>query len=162
MRKQVKPQEDLPENLIEESGGELLLRVRRATVEQEIRAYDSLNIHRKALVTALTDPYILVDAEHEIIEWNPAMVAWSGVVWENAVGRPLVEVLEDEIVNRYEVALISYTDEFPDAGGHAVCVDGPLQVRRNLYAAEIVLIPLYRIPYVLEAIAILFRPGLKM
>ena len=137
--------------------------VQRANADQARRVADCLHVAFDAFVNHVEQPCIALDSTCQITRWNPAMAVWSGIDEDAAIGQPLSAILTPESAARLDAANAALREAeetlgSPD-GDPVFVLDGVFTVGESKTARRVSLVPLCRIPRVVEKVVVLFSPA---
>ena len=131
-------------------------RLLRANAEQARRVVGCLQAFHLLLLTNLQQPCFQLGRDGRITRWNPALEDWSGVTRTEAEGQPLSACLPLPTCALIEGAIgVALASEAEGETAPVLTLEGPLLVFSDQTAEELTLLPLYRIPHIIEAFVVL-------
>ncbi|HZP82612.1 MAG TPA: PAS domain-containing protein [Chthonomonadaceae bacterium] len=133
----------------------------RANAEQARRVADCLRSFHEALLGHLAQPCFAIDREGRITRWNAAMEAWSGLLAQGVVNRPLAEIIcpsfEKLMARALHAALTGRKPAGCEGDNRAFRYAIPLALLPGLDAVPITFLPLCRIPGYVESVVALIE-----
>jgi PAS domain-containing protein len=130
-----------------------------ATAEQARRAAECMRNSFDALLRNTTQPCFALDAVSTVIRWNGAMAHWTGVPERDALGRPLSSIFCAESAVQIEAVNLLFREaeeRRSEVDADPLCeLDGEFTFRDDLASARISLLPLCRIPQIVETVVVL-------
>jgi PAS domain-containing protein len=139
------------------------LAVQRANAEQARRVADRARLTVEAVIRHTIQPCLALDDAGCVIRWNPAMAAWTGVDEASALARPLSALFATDASVKIEAASAALREAEDAPGGvdadPVSTVEGPFATRNGVGAAKVSLLPLCRLPHVVEAVIVLVTPS---
>lgn len=137
--------------------------VQRATADQARRVAECTRAAFDSLVRHTLQPCIRLDDAGLVLRWNAAMTSWTGIAEEDALGQSISSIFGTaaaEAIEEAGVALREVAAEPGSPGADPVfTIEGAFALSSGCCAERISLLPLCRIPHVVEEIVILINPG---
>jgi hypothetical protein len=91
------------------------------------------------------------------------MAAWSGVAEHAALGKPLATIFSADSSSEIEAASAALHEAEAQTGGvdadPVFVLDGTFTLQSGASASRVALLPLCRIPRIVETIVVLITPG---
>lgn len=136
--------------------------IQRATADQARRVADCARAAVEAILRHTTQPCLAVDETGAIIRWNDAIASWTGVAAEFALNHNLSVIFSTESAERIHSANVALREAEELPGGvdadPVFVLNGAHHLHNTLEAERVALLPLCRVPRVVEAVVILITP----
>ncbi|HLK60456.1 MAG TPA: PAS domain-containing protein [Chthonomonadaceae bacterium] len=144
----------LREQLAQEQAAHAL---QRANAEQARRVADCLRACHTTLLHHLQQPCFQLDRDGNITHWNAALERWTGLASSQAIGKSLAACFPASLCTLITDAmrLSLAAAETQESTTSVLTLRGPLRLLPGRTAAELSLVPLYRVPGVIEAFVVL-------
>ena len=147
---------ELAENLRLEQSAHAIT---RANLEQGRRNTDCARDCLASLLCHLNQPCAVIERNGTIIEWNSALVGFSGIASQEALGKTLPELFGLQALHPLAHALRlrnSVATYMPETWSvHTLA--GPIKFSSGVQSAQVTLIPRYHVPGSLESIILLIN-----
>ena len=139
------------------------LAVQRANAEQARRFADCSRAALMSLLLHTYQPYFLLDELGVIVQWNDAMAHWTGIASANALGAALPTIFAADSAGEIIAASLALREagDLPSLHGEdpAFVLNGQFALRTGNSASRIVLLPVARIPGIVETVVGLVTPA---
>ncbi len=136
--------------------------VQRANADQARRVAGCVRAAFDALIRHTFHPCIALDADSRIVRWNTAMAEWTGVQEDAALGQPLETIFDAKAASAIEEASAALREAEDEPGGvdadPVFSVEGMFALNSGAAAGRISLLPLCRLPRIVEEVVILITP----
>jgi PAS domain-containing protein len=137
--------------------------IQRATADQARRAAERARIAFDALVDHTTQPCFAIDDTGTFIRWNPPMARWTGVDPGLALGASLTSLFSTETASQLQAANTALREAEEMPGGvdadPVFVLEGPFACTNGATAVRVSLLPLCRLPRIVEAVIVLVEPS---
>lgn len=136
--------------------------IQRANADQARRVAECTRAAFDSLVRHTTQPCFALDEANQIVRWNAAMADWTGIPEGDALNSLLSTVFSDGSASEIEAAGTALREAEALPGGldadPVFVVERVFSLRCGAVAERVSLLPLCRVPRVVEAIVVLITP----
>lgn len=137
--------------------------VQRSNADQARRVAECTRAAFDALVRHTLHPCISLDEAGRIIRWNSAMAAWTGIAADAALYQPLATIFEAGTAAAIEEANTALREAEEEPGGvdadPVFIIEGIFTLNNRGSAGRVALLPLCRVPRVVEEVVVLITPA---
>jgi len=138
--------------------------IQRATAEQARRAADCLRTAFEAMVDHILQPCLVMDDSGCIVKWNAALSTWTGVAEADAINLPLSAVFASEAAAEIAAAHLALREAEDLSTGNGAdpvfSLDGRFVLNHGPAALRVSMLPLCRLPRIVESVIVLLTPEL--
>jgi len=137
--------------------------VQRATADQARRVADCARAVVESMLRHTTQPCLALNEMGAIIRWNEAISNWTGVSASAALEHDLTVIFSAQSADEIQAANVALREAEELPGGvdedPVFVLEGQYFLSTGIAAERVALLPLCRVPRVVEAVIVLVTPA---